>query len=506
MRRQNILTAVFALLLCAAAVAYFAFIRPLSKADEDSVDSTDAPETEEGESTSVNGRLYMFSSLGSDDIASLTVENEYGSFTFKSDEKGEFAISGHENVPYSKEQFVTLVDACANTLSRLKVGSGVSDEKIAEYGLDDPQASWTVTDKKGNVYRVLVGDRLLTGGGYYCMFEGRRSVYVLGNEVADTVLVPIENYITPIMCTISKDDYYVTDNFTVYKNGEMLMRLHLLDKRDQINPDALAENIMDYPAEYYPDSTEYYDVIYSYMNLTADSCYKLGADSEDMKEVGLDEPAHRITFDYKNVSYELCFSEQTDGVYYAYSNMYPDVIGTFSADKLKYLEFELIDWINEYIFRQYITNVSEIKIETGDVKADFELEHSIDENDKEVLNVKANGDRLSSEACSNFRQYYKSLLAIAIAGYVEGDEYCTMSDNELAALASDPENAYLRFEYTTLAGTRTELCFYRYSTRHSLMTVNGKGEFYVLTDVIKKIENDTVRVLNGETVVSGDKY
>lgn len=506
MRRQNILTVVFAVLLCAAAVAYFVFIRPISKADENSSETTDAPETEEGESASVNGRLYMFSSLGTKDIASLKVDNKYGSFTFEADGNGDFAISGHEKVPYSKELFATLVDACANTLSKLKVGSGVSDEKIAEYGLDEPQASWTLTDKKGNVYRVLVGDRLLTGGGYYCMFEGRRSVYVLGNEVENTVLVPVEDYVTPLLCTISKDDYYVTDNFTVYKNGEMLMRLRLVDKKDQINPDALAENIMDYPAAYYPDSTEYYDVIYSYMNLSAESCYKLGADAEDMKAVGLDEPAHRITFDYKNVSYELCFSEQKDGVYYVYSNLYPDVIGVCSADKFKYLEFKLIDWINEYIFRQYITNLSEIKIETADVSADFELMHSISDDDREVLNVTANGEKFSAGDCDNFRQYYKSLLAIAIVGYVEDDEFCTMSAEELAALTADRENAYMRFEYTTLNGKTTELCFYRYSTRHSLMTVNGKGEFYVLTDVIKKIENDTVRVLNGETVVSGDKY
>lgn len=505
MKRQNILIAVFAVLLVLAAVSYFVFIRPLTVSDSES-DETEPVETEEGEEASPGGRLFMFASLYRDDIASIKVNNEHGSFTFNNTDDG-FVIEGHEKVVYSQELLATLISVSGNTLSKTKVGSSLPDEKIAEYGLDDPQASWTVTDKKGNAYRVWVGDRLLTGGGYYCMPEGRRSVYVLGTEVEETVLCPIEDYVTPVLVAgISQDDYYVCNNFTVYHNEEMMMRIRLLDKKDQINPDALAENIMDFPTAYYPDSTLYYDIIYAYMNLTAGSCYKLGATAEDMAEVGLDSPAHRITLDYKNTKYELCFSEQKDGVYYAYSNLYPDVIGICDAEKFEYLEYDLIDWINEYIFRQYITNISNIKIKTSNVNADYNLSHSISDDDREVLNVRANGKDLSSDECDNFRQYYKSLLSIAIGGYCKDDEYCKLSEDELKALAADTDSAYLTFEYTTLANKATTLRFYPYSARRSLMTVNGVGEFYVLTDLIKKIENDTVKVLNGETVTAHDKY
>ena len=69
----------------------------------------------------------------------------------------------------------------------------------------------------------------------------------------------------------------------------------------------------------------------------------------------------------------------------------------------------------------------------------------------------------------------------------------------------DKNNEYLTFEYTTLSGDTTTIAFYQYSTRHSLVTINGVGEFYVLTDLVKKIENDTVRILNGETVTAFDK-
>ena len=38
-----------------------------------------------------------------------------------------------------------------------------------------------------------------------------------------------------------------------------------------------------------------------------------------------------------------------------------------------------------------------------------------------------------------------------------------------------------------------------------IKAVNGVGEFYVLTDLVKKIENDTERILKGETVTAFDK-
>lgn len=504
MKRQNILIIVFAVLLAAAAVSYFVFVRPIVIADN-TEDETEPLETEEGE-TALGNRFYMFSRLTREDIASIRVDNEYGTFSFEETD-GNFVISGHEKVNYNKEMLATLINVSANTLSKMKVGSMLSDEKLDEYGLLEPQASWTVTDKSKNTYRVLVGDRLLTGGGYYCMIEGRRSAYVLGTEVADTVLVPIEKYVTPVLCAgISQDDYYVCDNFAVYKDGEMMLRLQRVDKKDQVNPDALAESIMVYPTSYYPNSSLYYNLIYSYMNLTASSCYKLGADASDMAAVGLDAPAHRITFDYKSTTFDMCFSELKDGVYYACSNLYPDVIAVCSASDFDYLEYELIDWINQYIFHQYITNISNIKIVTDTVSADYDLHHSISDDDKEVLRVDANGKDMSEAQVANFRQYYKSMLSIAIGGYCKDDEYCDLSEEELQALAADKDKAYMKFEYTTLAGKTTELCFYRYSTRHSLMTVNGVGEFYVLTDLVRKIENDTVKVLAGETVTAHDKY
>ena len=504
MKRQNILIIVLAALLVLAAALYFFVVRPLVS-DGGEVEP-EPVETEEGENLSAAGTVFMFAGMSREDVEFIKVDNEYGEFRFVSSGDGDFVIDGYDSVPYDKNLFASLLNVTSYTLSKTKVGSGLSDEALDEYGLKEPQASWTVQSKSGKAYRVYVGDRLLTGGGYYCMFEGRRSVYVLGTEIENTVLVPIESYVTPVVCAgISKDDYYVTDKFTVYKDGELMLRIRLKDKKDQINVNAMAENIMDYPTAYIPDSTLYYDIIYSYMGLYAESCCKLGAGDEDFAAVGLDDPAHVITFEYKDYEFEIYFSALTDGKYYMYNNIYPNVIGVCNAEDFEYLEYDLIDWIDPYLFQQYVTNISDISVSCSSAAVDFKLYHGIDDSGNATLAVKANGEALPSASVDNFRQYYKTLLAFTAQDYCKYDEYCPLSEEELAALAENTEAADLTFSYTTLSGETTVFRFYRYSTRHSLVTVNGVGEFYTLTDLVKKIENDTVRLLGGEEIVAYDK-
>ncbi|MBE6588519.1 MAG: DUF4340 domain-containing protein [Ruminococcaceae bacterium] len=504
MRRQGILIVIFAALFALAITGYFVFIRPLTAPVEE---TEEAPETEEGEELDSKFRFFMFGSLERRDIASITVDNEHGGFTFENDGSGNFFIKGYDTVSFDQELFATLVNITSYTLSKTKVGSNLSDEKMEEYGLTEPKASWTVTALSGDSYTVYVGDKLLTGGGYYCQLEGRKSVYVLGTNVETAVLVPIEKYVTPVLVAgMTNDDYYLTDDFTVYHYGEKLLSMTLVPEDEQVNENALAEVIMDYPTAYYPNSSLYYGIIYDYMELVAESCEKLGASAEDMAAAGLSEPAHMITFVHNKAKYELRFSELTeDGYYYAWSNFCPNLIARCAGESFKYLEYGLIEWIDEYVFQQYITKIDTMEVKTDKVEARYELSHSFAEDGDAVVWVNANGKDLTQDEVANFRQYYKSFLALSIEDYYFDDEYCTLTEEEIKAMISDKSNAYLTFSYSTVGGEETELAFYEYSTRHSLVTVNGVGEFYVLTDLVRKVENDTVKILNGETVTAFDK-
>ena len=507
MRRQKILLISLAVVFCLFIVGYIFVVRPMIK-DATPAQEVETPETEPGE-VLMSDRFFMFQSLSADQVSKISVSNKHGGFTIVRKNDGLFNIEGFERVPCDTNQVATLTSLTTFTLAKTKVISNASDEKLEEYGLLKPQASWTVTTTDGEEHKVLVGDRLITGGGYYCMYEGRRSVYVLDNDVETAVLCPVEKYVSPVICNIIKqEDFYMIEDYSVYKGKEPLFSLRLVDEDEKVNKDALAEVIMDYPTAYYPDSAYYYEVIYQYMNFMGDSCYKLGVTDEDLKAAGLAEPAHTVMFEYHNEKYVMYFSElQEDGTYYAATNMYPEFIVKVAAESVEYLEFDLVDWIDSAMFIQYITNLSEIKVECGDIKADFDLYHSLSaDGSRDVLNVVANGQRLTEDGVANFRQYYKSFLAIMLEDYIVNDEYCKMTEEELKAYYEDESNVYLTFSFKTLEGKETVMKFYKYSARHSAATINGEGEFYVVTDLITKIANDTGRVLRGETVTAFDKY
>lgn len=508
MKRQRTLIIIIAAVFALIIAGYFAIVRPFTAHDNDPEETT-APETEEGEDLGVSNRFFMFTSLTREDVASIYVHNEYGEFTFVSDEGDTFKLEGHDNLFIDKELFAKLVSVSTYTLSKTKINSAITEEKLEEFGLLNPQAYWIITAKDGTKFKVDVGDKLLTGGGYYCKFEGRNSVYVLGSDVGKTILVPVEKYITPVLVAgVSKDNFFDVTNFTVFSYADPICRIKKVPKKDQKNPNAMAECIMDYPTNYHVNSSLFYDTVYDQYvgDLLAEYCYKIDADDSDYEEVGLDVPAHTIAFEYGDVRYMMMFSEQTpEKTYYVVSNLFPDVIGVVEAEDFKYLETTLLDWVDSYLFQEYITDVSSITVSSDKVDAKFMLSHFANEKGEDDFNLTANGKPKTADNVLNFRQYYKSFLAIAIYDYVKNDEYCKLSEEEIEALAADTEAADLTFTCKKLDGETITFRFYRYSTRHSLVTINGVGEFYILTDLVQKIENDTVRILNNETVTAFDK-
>ena len=133
----------------------------------------------------------------------------------------------------------------------------------------------------------------------------------------------------------------------------------------------------------------------------------------------------------------------------------------------------------------------------ADVK--FDLTHGKDEAGNNTLDVQCStGKFIPNADVVNFRQFFRTLLSVKI------EDYVPLSEDEIAALTADEKNCLLTFTITNLNGENTVYKFYPYSGsgRRALMTVNGYGEFYVLTDLIEKIASDANKVLAGLDVNS----
>jgi len=483
--------------LVAVIVLYFAYFKPMI--DENSA-VEETPETLPGEEIGTNNRYYMYSHIERSDMESIEVTNESGTFKLVADENGNFYLDGHRGLALDDTTVSYLVTTCGSTLSKDRIAKDASDEKLEEYGLKNPAASWVVTDKSGKQYKVYVGRKLLTGGGYYCAFAGRNSVYILDNTVEYAVLKPKEAFVTPyIIFGVSNDDYYTVNNFALYRGREKFISISQIPKEEQVNADALVENVLTYPAPYTPDPETYYGLLMSFNAFKGDSTYKIGITEQDIKDCGLDEPSYTVSFDYGGNNYYFMLKEADEDNYYALSGIYGDIITLISKDNVKFVEYDLLKWLTPYVFSRNITTVSAVSVKTEKYDETFRLAHSVDEKGAAQIQVKSDSGRefRSTEETLNFRHYYGDLIALAIMDYLpeEASEGVSMKD-----FLSDEDNLTMRISCTTLGGEKITYDIYRYSTRRCAVSVNGRFDFCVSSDVVKRIERDTERLMNGETI------
>lgn len=491
--KQKKLLIVFAGIFILLLVAYLAFIRPAVNApDEETV--TEPLETTPGEYMTPGGQLFMYPQIPRASMQSVAVTNEHGTYEFYRDADGNFQIRGFEGTPYDSTLFSSLVTTAGYTITKTKVVDNATEAELAEYGLDNPQATWTVTSVTGASYTVQVGYDLLTGGGYYCMVEGRRSVYVLGNEIAQTMFAPIETLCSPVFIAgISQNDYYTIDNIVLLAYGEELCRITRLDPALHKNPQALVEYKMDYPEGYTPNDGLVTEMLYTFTSVTGTSVVKIGPTAEDAAAYGLTNPAFTVGFTYMNVPVLLFFSElQENGTYNVQSTLFPHMIVAVDAATLPFIKTDLLSWVKKTVFNDWLVTLAEIETVGSGADVLFTLTHGVAENGNATLDVVSDtGKVIPNAEVNNFRQFYKTMLTMEIKDTVP------LSDEEIAALAVE-ENCILTVRLKTIAGVENVYRFYPYSStgRRALLTVNGNGEFYVETDLVKKIASDANKVLN----------
>ncbi len=493
-----ITAAVFVLLL----VGYFVISSVLNSSQ-----TTDTVELFDGEAAGPNNTILMFEHIERESIQSIHVENAYGKYTFARDKElayNDFGIEGFKGISYNAEKFSYLVVASGYTVSFGRVTDDATEEEIAKYGLDDPVAKCTMTTTEGAEHTFYVGDKMISGDGYYAMYEGRNAIYILSNSLDDSVLRPVEYFVDPVLCYgMSENDYYLADNFLVLHDGEPFVQLAQCEKEEFVNPDAQAETKLMYPEGYKGNDSLFLNVIQKFVSMSGDECVALGYDEETAAKYGVKDPYYSIYFTYKNIEYYVFVSElQEDGYYYAISNMYGyQGIMKCQKDLFSWLDYDLLNWIDEYPVMLNITYTDSIYIDDGkNGGVTYTLTHGTDEAGTATLEVEgSDGFRLSNSEVYNFRNLYKVLLSVQIMGNSELD------DEAVESLLADDSARMLTIRFTMKNGKTNEYSFYRYSTRRALFLVNGEGRFYVMADWVEKILSDMDRLYNGLEIDSYSK-
>ena len=509
-KKQKTLIIVLAALFVALLALYFAVIRPLLMENDN---QGNGMEYMEGE-VKINDLLtnfYIFESIPRSNMQSIKVENKFGSYEIYRDSSDTFQLRGYSNLTFNAELFASLVVTTGTPVAQRRIARDITDEEYAEYGLDDPQATWTVTTLDGRTVTMHVGDAILSGGGYYVRLEGRNAVYMMGSSLADTILEPVTTIIDPLLILgLTQNDYYLADNFIVYHGDAPFVAV------DRISADD-AETI--HLALVYPmhDSKEtlydlnidtYLNAMYTMVDLKGTEVVSLVNGEAVLMEYGLLTPAYRVHFSFGGLNYALYLSkQQADGSFYAISNITGyQIICKVPAESLYWVNGDKFTWIQSRPFYLAITEVDKIKLysEKHNVNVEFVLEHDSTEEDKTILDVTetVSGLHIPNSAVANFRQFYLGLLNIT------NQQYTSLTDEDKNALVADKSRLILSMTIEKANGEQVEYEFYQHyeaSTGHIsggkvFVVVDGEGEFYTTNDLVEKVINDIPRVLGGEDI------
>lgn len=404
-------------------------------------------DTEGNEQIGSLRRILMFPHTPKASISSIEVHNSYGSYTFYRDEDDSFQIKGYDGTAYDAELFASLVVSTGYTLTMKKIDGPIKDEngQFSEYGLvaevrtakDEDgkeyeynyEPAWYIlTDTKGTKHKVIVGDMLITEGGYYVQYvelvkgddgkylkdengnyveNPRQAVYVVSTTIGDTVLQAIETLVTPrVLYPMSMNDYFDVENFQIYSFDykkyletnvpeDIIENLVIdfsyipLDKRENtefamtpyiINEGSISGYDIDDMAV---DNTLYSLYQISYLRVLR---FGLGEDGSVLKQYGLDCPKYMISYTFNcadddtgeitQVPNVLLISEKTkEGTYYAVSVFY-DMIVEIDESNLMFLEYSQIDWINDDILSLNVAYCTGIKLESPRLNLSFAFDNS----------------------------------------------------------------------------------------------------------------------------------
>lgn len=506
-------------------------------------------DTEGNEQVGTSNRILIFPHTAKASIQSISVNNDYGSYTFYRDSDGNFQIKGYEGTTYNAELFSSLVVSAGYTLSMQKIENPIKNEngEFTEYGLVSEErvdadgntytykpVTYTLVDISGNKYEMIIGNEIVSGAGYYAQYKGRDAVYILSNTLADTMLQPIEALVTPmVVYPMTLTTYFDVDNFTLMRydyEGAEAAGLDLLKEDMTAEEEALSEKFIKILTSFqYIDLTERenterssipyimsplsgldeYDAhsmnidecLQSFYNMSFIGVKKLGLTDKALRDYDLEAPRYVIYLDFQDIEHWIYISDMTaDGTYYMACDIFNMVVEV-DRTYLKFLNWTEFDWVESTLLQLNLAHVEYIDIDSPDYDLTFRMDNSASDQSSTVssTNIVITADDGVNSAqtvdTANFRNYYKTLLYASMEGL------CELSEEEMAEYRALPDSeADLVLTIQSLSGREIVYRFYQYTERKSYMTINGQGVFYILNDRVQKFITDAQKAVAGETI------
>jgi len=464
----------------------------------------------EGESLGVTDRIMITDQVERKNMKSVQVHNPEDNYKLIHHlGNNTYYVEGAEFVPIHQEVVPSLITNAGYLLSMMRVAAKDIDDgneilaDLEAFGLhpENPASYFIVTKTDDIWYKIIIGDKIPTTGGYYVMYEDadglRPAIYIVDTTIEDTILSTRYSILLPaIVEPIRMNESYLIDNFRFYKGRDLFV--HIYEGPIPEDSEAFVNHVMGYPAPYMV-SDNYSSLLNFITNIMGDRVvYALGINDEELPDeiitkYGFDEYTAKITFDFKDKNYYFVFSKPNEkGNYYVLTEFYSIV--EVPPEKLKiegipqpFLEWDILKFIDRPIFSYNINDVASIEIKVpGKNDAFFTIAPDPNSDKERDRIVTGNGKDLIVDG--GFRDFYYSILSIDLLDFIALD-----SETDVYA----QKEPMLQMIITMNDGFIRDYKFYfvEENTRRCFYTINGSGDFYVLRDKVLKLMKDTDLIL-----------
>ncbi len=375
-------------------------------------------------------------------IDAITVVNQNGKFGFVAaqitdkdtkETTRQFIIEERPDLAVDQSiLFANLVTITGRTTTLLRLDTNKVKEKgYAEYGLPANTADATryfiiEVDDDGDdatpavSHKVILGDQIPSGDGYFVRYEGRESVYVLSEigqsdysrSIEEILFGKLEDYVTAptASANMTSENYFDVTDFKIFDQGVSEPRVHFsysgsINKRQDTYYANIPYVTQSGLAGYSVNDHRVDEALYTLYTWAPDSVVKLGTaanmgDNLDdwlrAYKLSSDTYAYRVSFilnvkrTYNSTTgkdvikkadqeyHEILVSpKQEDGYYYVYNlcMLYDDSTGDFtkpadgynmvvkiSAAQLDFLFITTRDWTSADIFTGSIAYMTELSV------------------------------------------------------------------------------------------------------------------------------------------------
>ncbi len=358
--------------------------------------------TENTEIQSSTEPIFTVYSEEVENIADISVE--FNGETIKAvNTDGEWSLNGMNTDETDPVKVQGLVGVASTVTSKRKVEENPSD--LAQYGLLNPSVTVNITDKDGDITKLLIGDKSPALGEYFIMKDGDNAVYTMYEFKVDTLKQPISYYqefnrfhiniddITGIKF-IRKDE---TIELKIVDNGIGNVWSMITPYQSMANDDYIDNKILE------PIST-------IELKTPVDSSQSGITDNSPILELTV-VPYDNTTGKYDDEYVETLTVGKTDG----------DVTYVGYKNKVYAVNKESIGFVNDTAFNivsklQAFADISEVKsvtLEYGDSK------HTLDiKNNDNVYSFTLNGKEAETQVSQGI---YQSIIGLAVDAAYNGE-------------------------------------------------------------------------------------